>query len=268
MIKALRANIKTNLTFYRRNSMLMLAALVMLALFVIMSVPSLMFVSASKKFEIIKLVFSQMRGFFLVLVAMLGLITIPYHINSRNIKMVLTKPCPVEIWLLAHFLSAALVAVVLQLIMFTVVGVLFFVWKIPWQWGVLYTVINNFMVTMVVFSYITFLSALFHPIISAMVALFFTSGTFYYLIMMIEAGSKIAGIRGATLEVIGKLLNFIYMIIPIYNPFSDEKRGIYNSMRVIPGDMKYLLYTLGYTILISAFFYFLTSYFIRKKRYI
>jgi len=268
MIKALRANIKTNLIFYRRNRMLIVMALVMLVLFIIMSVPSLIFVSASKKFDIIKTVFSQMRGLFLVLVAILGLITIPFHINSRNIKMVLTKPCPVEIWLLSHFISAALIAVVLQVIMLLVVGVMFFVWKIPWQWGVLYMLANNFMVTMVIFSYLTFLSVLFHPIISAMIALFFTSSNFYYLSMMSEAGSKIEGIRGVMLIWVNKLIYFLYMVLPAYNPFEEEKDVVYDSMRVVSGDVKYLLYTLGYTILISTFFYFLTDYCIRKKRHI
>jgi hypothetical protein len=58
------------------------------------------------------------------------------------------------------------------------------------------------------------------------------------------------------------------MIMPDLEPFSKETLEVYNSYRVTAAEWPYLGYTLGYSLLLTVFFYLLADYVLKRKRHI
>lgn len=270
MIKQLIANIKTNLKFYRRSRLLVLIGLFLLFIGGLMSIPSMLLITAAKKFDIIKEFFSTLSGFTVFFTAALGLLTLSYHKRNRCIKMVITKPCLPEIWLLSNFLSAIIVCFTLYVSALLISSGLSAIWHIPVQWGLIYVTLNSFCRAIIILSYLIFLAVIFHPGIAVLTALFFQSGLFYYLVIWATAGLQTMddSVTKVFLQYLKQVLYFIYMILPIFAPFSDETLSIYNSFRAATTDLKYLLYTFIYTVILASFFYVLAGYFLKKKRHI
>ena len=113
-MKQFRANLVATLIFFRRNRLVALVGLFLCFIWCATLIPSLIFMSASDKFMLIRQVLEQSQGFVLVFVAALAVMTLAYNFNHRCFKMVVTKPCPSETWLLANYAAVLLVAVVLQ----------------------------------------------------------------------------------------------------------------------------------------------------------
>lgn len=270
MNKHLIANIKTNLKFYRRNKLLILIAIFFLFIWGMAFIPSLIFISAGQKFKIIQSFLQQSGWFINIFIAALGMLTIFHHMNSRSYKMVITKPCSPEIWLLSNFISAMLVAASLYLLVFLSSLIMFLVWHIPLQWGLLYIILDGFFRSVISFSILTFLTVVVHPFIAVLVISLINEGTFYWLIVLVSAGLKTATKLSAKIILyIGKyFLYVIYMLLPSFTPFSDETHKIYSGLKIIPSDLKYLGLTFLYTTLISLLFYFLADYSLKSKRHI
>jgi hypothetical protein len=262
-------NIKINLTFYRRNRLVQLIALFLLIIFCFMLIPSVIFDSSTMKFKLIRRLQSQMSAFIMLTTAALALLTIHYHTRSRCIKMVLTKPCLPETWLLSVFLSAILLCFILHAISFSIMTGLFIIWQIPFQWGLIFITLESFAKTVVIYSYLTMLTSLMHPALAALIALGVNEMSLYMLITFIM--SSLQGVADPLkrffLKSLEQICTFFYIILPNYSPFSDDVSAIQKSYRVTGTEWLYLLYILGYAFLFAAFSYFATTFFFKRKRY-
>src|SRR5438046_2078868 len=138
MLVQLKSCMTVNFKFYWRNRLLLILALIMLFITLISSIPSMLVTTSSDKFTVVQSLFESLGWFSYFLIAALGVITISHHLRNRNLKMVITKPCPIEIWLLANVGSSLLVAIGLYAGVLLVASVLFLAWHIPFQWGLLY----------------------------------------------------------------------------------------------------------------------------------
>jgi len=266
--KQLAANISANFKFYRRNRLVLLITLFLLFVLGLFSIPSIFFITPAKKFTLVQELVSMLAGFTIFITAALGILSVSYNLRSRCLKMVITKPCSMETWLLSHFISALIVCAALSVFILVLAFVLLFIWHIPLQWGIIYVVLDGFFRATIIFSYIVFLSVIFHPILAVLVALFFQADTFYGLAIWAKAGVAAGIVKKAYLGFLEKLFYSFYMILPSMSPYSDKTKKIYLSFRVDAPDWKYLLYTFFYTLIVSAFFYLLADYFLKRRRHI
>lgn len=261
---------KVNFKFYKRNRLLVVASLFIIFLMGLSTIPALVFFSKTKHLDMITTVFSRLSSFTTIITAGLGLLLISHHVSSRNVKMVFTKPCSPEVWLGSSLASALAVAMTMYAGIFIICSLLFAIWDIPYQWGVLYVVLNDFLIAIILLSYISFLSVVFHPVIAVLFMLIFHESTFYFFKMILSGGIKALGESSVVplLKVLKGLVDFIYMVLPTFSPFSEKTAKIYSSLRLSDAGLQYIFYTCGYALISAAFFYLLSVYFLKRKRLI
>lgn len=270
MYQQLLANIKTNFKFYRRNRLLLVAAILIVVVLGLSSLPMMFFLTKTKYLFIIKTIFSELSGFATIITAGLGLLFISHHIRNRSTKMVFTKPCSPEMWLFSGFLSAVIVSLILYMMIFIVCSILFWAWDVPFQWGMLYVTVNDFLQAVVILSYISLLAVLFHPVVVVLFIFIFNESAFYSIKVFLIGGIKAAGESSIVplLKVIKGFIDIAYMIVPTFSPYSGKTGTVYSSFRTSTQDWGYLLLSFTYILFASALFYLLSVYFLKKKRHI
>lgn len=270
MYALLRANIETNFVFYRRNRLLVAAALFIVLIMCLTSIPSIIFTSRTQHLDLIKIVLRQMTGFATIVTVGLGLLLVSQHIRDRSVKMVFTKPCLPEVWLLGSFISAGLVAFALFAGSLLVSFILFAIWGIPFQTGVLFIVLNEFFQAMSLMAFGTFLSVVFHPVLALFVLLVLQESLFYWLKVMLTGGIKALGEGSlvALLKLVKMPVDALYMLWPSFSPYEAKTSRLSNSLRGADADWTYLLLAVTYSVVLMAAFYFLTGYVLKKKRYV
>lgn len=264
------ANVGVNFKFYRRNRLLLVAGLLILLVASLSAVPSLFFLTKSQHLSIIIKVAEELSSFATIIVPFLGLLLISQHLGNRSAKMIFTKPCPPEIWLISSSMSAVMVAAVFYAGIFLLCSLLFFVWEIPFQWGLVFVILNDFSHVLIWLAYITFLAVVFHPVVAVMFVFIFQEGIFYYLKLLLISGIKTAGEGSFAifLTSVKWLVDTIFLIIPITDPFEEKTRGVYESLRGTDADWLILVATWGYALGVSLFFFLLANYFLKRKRLI
>lgn len=266
-MKQFQANLVASLIFFRRNRLVVLVGLLLCFMWGATLIPSLIFMSASDKFTLIRSMLEQSQGFVLVFVAVMAVMAVAYNINNRCLKMVVTKPCPPEMWLLAHYAAVLLVALVLQALILAAGIVLFKVWHIPMQWGVFYLFAESFLRIVTVVSILSFLVSVMHPLLAIVLMTLANEGTFYGLLILLSAV-----LTGATghVKMLYNIANVavyaLYLVVPSYSPFERQVQVIHSSLRMGWGDVKWLGLTLIYTVLVTALFYTLTAIVLRRRR--
>ncbi len=270
MYGKLRANVETNLIFYRRNRLLVAAALFIVLIIVLTSVPALIFTSKTQHLDMIQAVIGMLTSFGTLVTAGLGLMLVSQHIRDRSVKMVFTKPCLPEVWLLGSFLSAGIVACVLFAGALMISSVLFAVWNIPFQSGVLFVVLIKFFQAISLMAFSTFLSVIFHPVLALFVLLVLRESLFYWLKIMLTGSIKTLehGFLVTLLKVVKVFVDALYMLWPTFNPYGEKMRRLVTSLRGSDADWTYLFLAITYSVLLTAAFYFLTGYVLKKKRYV
>lgn len=270
MYAQLRANIETNLIFYRRNRLLVAAAIFIVIIMGLTSIPALLFTSKSQHLELIKTAMHLVTGFATVVTVGLGLMLISQHIRDRSVKMVFTKPCLPEVWLLSSFLSAGLVAGVLFAVALLVTSLLCAIWSIPFQSGIVYILLNGYFQAMSLMAFATFLSVIFHPVMALFVLLVVQEGLFYWLKVMLVAGIKAAGESAFVplLKFIKMIADALYMLWPTFSPYGAKMSQVSSTLRGSDADWSYLVLAIVYAVVLTAMFYFLTGYVLKKKRYV
>ena len=101
MNTTLRANIRTNLRFYARNRLLLILSLLFGGIMSLSLLPSLFFTSAGTRFHILLQIYSAFRTFLFIVVGMIALLSVWYHRSQKCVKLVFTKPCSPENWILS-----------------------------------------------------------------------------------------------------------------------------------------------------------------------
>lgn len=270
MYQQILANIQTNLVFYRRNRLLIAASLFIVLVLGLGVLPSMFFLSNTQRLDQLRMVFKQINTLAMFLTAGLGLMLISQHIRDRSIKMVFTTPCLPETWLLSSFLSAALVAFVLYAGSFVIASILSLVWGIPFPAGIVSISVNEFFQTVSLMAFVTFLSTVAHPVLVAMFLIIFRESTIYSLKGLLAAGVKAGGAKSflPLLKLLKVIIDTAYMVLPTFNPYEEKTARVYSSLRGSDADWNYLLLAIAYALAVTALFYFLTAYVLKKKRYV
>jgi hypothetical protein len=270
MIRQLLACVKVNYIFYRRNSLLVVVALLLVGGLILMALPSVFLEGAAKKFDAVRKILESLNTFLYLFTALIALVTVFQHLRDRSLKMVITKPCPISVWMLANFAGALLLMAALYTIVYLVAGILFWAWHVPFQSGLVYEWLYAVCRAAILFSYLTLLTTLVHPVIAGMIAVFLREGTFYYTYLLV------AGIYPhvdhpmlkTVLRALKPALYAGYMVAPIYSPYEKEAQAVASSLRIQPGDLAGLGYTVLYTFVFAAFCYALSTILLQRRRLI
>ncbi len=267
MAELLRANVAAHLAFYRR-SRLLLAFLILFAVFTALEfVPQLFVPSGVQNFNTLREIFSTLNFFLKLFAAGLGLFIISSHLRNRSLKMVFTKPCPPAVWLGSAFVSAVIVAFLLNAVVLGGLAVLSLLWHIPVRSGLLFISADTFVASIAIAAYLMVLATLLHPALAAIVAIIFNADMFYDGFVWARSSIR-AGNHSPGLRVLESVFHFLYLAAPIIHPFEKKTENIYSSLRVMHGEWNYLLYSLGYSFALSAFCYFIALAFLQRRRHI
>jgi ABC-type transport system involved in multi-copper enzyme maturation permease subunit len=267
MAELLKANILANFAYYRRSRLLMAFMLVFLVLTGLSSLPPLFTDSGVQKFNALQGIFNDLTGFLPFFAGALGLFIISSHLRSRNLKMVFTKPCSPAVWLLSAILSAVAVSLLLNAVVLVSAVLLSFGWHVPVRAGLVFISIDTFAASVGIIGYLMLLAMLVHPAIAVTCALIFNASMFYDFQIWAQSAIR-AGNTSVTMRVLGRVFHFLYLILPMEHAFGKKTEGIYNSLRVVHGDWKYLLYSFGYALVLAAFCYSLALFTLQRKRHI
>jgi ABC-type transport system involved in multi-copper enzyme maturation permease subunit len=267
MAEMLRANVLANFAYYRRSRLLLAFMFAFLLLTGLSSLPPLFTDSGVQSFNALHQVFSNLNGFLLFLAGGLGLFIISSHLRSRSLKMVFTKPCSPALWLMSAILSAVAVSLLLNGVVLGSAVVLSLGWHVPVRAGLAFVSMDTFVASIGIIAYLMLLSTLVHPAIAVTFALIFNADLFYSAQMWTHA-VILSGNSSTALRVLERLFHYLYLLLPMVHPFDKKTESIYSSLRVAHGEWKYLLYSLGYALALSAFCYFLALFALQRKRHI
>ncbi|MCK4910182.1 MAG: hypothetical protein KAR83_01000 [Thermodesulfovibrionales bacterium] len=263
----LLANIRTNLRFFRRNRLFLVALLFFIITSSLSFLPNMFLSGSADRFDTVVSIISSLGTFGYLLSGTMILILVSYHLRGRSLKMVVTKPCTPALWAGAGMLTAGLVAFVFYLVVALVCSGLMLAWEIPFQWGIFYVCAYRFLVCLIVISYLGFLAVVMHPVAAIFFLLVVNDDLLYYFILMLESKAQSAGEgAAATLSGFGALLiKSIYGVLPSFSPVSKKAGAVFSSLRVMPGEWLSLVYVCGYALVAVSFFYLLTIYVLGKK---
>ena len=262
------ASVRTNLVFYRRNRVLVLAGIVIMLTLAI----SLITVSytASKQFDLVRALVSMIEGFCFVFSAFLGLMSISHHVRTRSVKLVLTRPFSLGAWVLSHFVSALLVILVMHIVAFVSAMMMFAAWDLPFQWGLIVELGVSVMACVTVFTFLLLLSTVVHPVVAAVIALIFSPSSVHGMLTMLELPRRLAegGVARFFYNALEWLLTGFYYLLPEYYPFADGLAVVFTTYRVTRFDLPYLILSAMYTPIVAALCLLLTIVVLSRKRLI
>jgi ABC-type transport system involved in multi-copper enzyme maturation permease subunit len=262
------ASVRTNFVFYRRSRVLVLVAIVV-ALTLGISLISVTLTS-SKQFDLLRSLVSLVEGFCFVFSALLGLLSVSQHVRSRSVKLVLTRPFPLGGWVLSHVVSGAIFIAVMHLFILIGATVLFMVWDLPFQSGLLVEVGVSAFACLTVFTFMMLLSTVVHPLVAAVVAIVFNPASVQGILTMIEVPRRSAesALGGFFYDLLAWLFTGVYYLLPEYYPFSEGLQTVFNTYRVSLFDTPYLILSAMYTPIVAALCLLLSIVVLERKRLI
>ncbi len=267
MAELLKANLLAHFAYYRRSRLLLAFLIVFLLLTGLSSLPALFAHSGVQSFYSLREIFSTLNVFLLFLAGGLGLFIISSHLRSRSLKMVFTKPCSPALWLVSAFMAAVAVCLLLNAIVLGSAVVLSLVWHLPVRAGLVFVSVNTFIASVGIIAYLMLLTMLVHPAVAVAFALIFNADLFYNGQLWAQATIR-SGSSSWILRVLERLFHYLYLLLPMVFPFEKKTESIYSSLRVLHGEWAYLLYSFGYALALSAFFYLLALFALQRRRHI
>jgi hypothetical protein len=257
-------NVRAHLRFFARNRLLLAFGVVLAVMMGLSTIPMFLFETSANRFSALQTLVAQANNTALIFTASLGLFAVSSHLRSRNLKMVLTKPCPPSVWLASVFLAALLVGVALHGVVALSGTALSLAWDIPLQPGLAFVSVDSLLQATIWLSVLTTLTVVVHPVLAVLFALLVSDSTFYGLEYMIESSVATSG-PSSGLTVAGVVVGSFYTLLPMTAPFGERMEDVHGSWRVAGGDWLVLGGAVGYASLLTVFLYLLSLYLLRRR---
>ncbi|MFB6357303.1 MAG: hypothetical protein ABEJ65_12420, partial [bacterium] len=258
-MKQLKACVRANLQFYRRNNLLVIFMYVLMFIVIASMVPSLFNLSNTKSFSMIKRFMTTLNGAVYYFTVAVGLLTLSAPIRKRSLKLVLTKPCKLWTWILSHYVAVLGLSALLYAGISLLGSALFLMSGLPLQDGLLFVPLDYFCRTAIVFSVTLFLTSFIHPLIAVVFIVFLNDSILYKPLLFIKAGlqSMEPSSWRTSLQGLKYVVQGLYLMMPNYAPFSRKTKGIYKSFNVPTESWIYLAGSLAYALIVGAFCFLL-----------
>jgi hypothetical protein len=262
-----RANVLADFAFYRRSRLLLAFAIICVLITCLSALPAIFSDSGVESFRTLQGIFSELNGMLLFLAGAVGLFVISSHLRSRALKMVFTKPCTPSVWLGSAFLSAVLVSLLLNTMILAGTATLSLIWHLPIRTALLFISTENFITSVGIIAYLMLLATLLHPALAVTFILIFNAEMFYDFQLWTQGAIR-AGNSSLYLRALEKVFHFFYLLLPMFNAYGKKTQDVSYSLRVAHGEWKYLLYSFGYVLTLSAFCYFSALFALQRKPHI
>ena len=95
----------------------------------------------------------------------------------------------------------------------------------------------------------------------------FNADLFYEAQMWAQSVIR-SGNSSLALRLLGRLFHYLYLLLPMVHVFGKKTENIYSSLRVVHGEWRYPLFSLGYALALAAFCYFLALFALQRKNHI
>ena len=268
MLNKVIANAQANLIFYRRNKLLWLIGLFFLIYCGLSMIPAFFYTTSQNKFDVLLMALRSIFFFVKVFVLAMGVLTVWYQLRNRCYKMVVTRPCPPELWIVGTYASALFVILILYLAIFGCCLLFFVAFKVPVQWGILYLMGDEFGSLLAQFSLLNLLCVLMHPFMGFLIYLTFNDWVFYQLTILTSAGYQGAeSAWGKALYGMGKaLFSILYFAVPSWDLNGKRTDAVWQSLRLEPEDLSRVALMVLYGLLVAALCFSLTSFVLRRRR--
>ncbi|MDD5556565.1 MAG: hypothetical protein PHN82_04850 [bacterium] len=266
----LREQIRVQIVFFRRNRLIRAVGLFVGIILAVMLIPSVATRSSMTRFDLIRRIQQEIGRFAFVMGVALAVLTFYYHVSTRCIKMVLTKPCRPEGWMLSVFLSTVLACSSMHLLGLVLATILSLVWTIPFQTGIIFVAIEGIASSTVALSWAVLLATFLHPAVAVLIIMVIHERLLYWL-MIVTMGAMDGTtdqVRLFMLRMVQQLLAACYVLLPTYSPLADKVKGVHLSYRVLAMDWVSLAGILGYALLFAAFCYVVSTLIFLHRRYI
>jgi len=267
MAELFKANILVDLTYYRRSRLLLAFMLVFLLITGLQSLPPLFMNSGVQNFNSLQQIVTTLNFFILILSAGMGLLIISSHLRNRSLKMVFTKPCPPDVWLLSAFLSAAAMSLLLNVVVLGSGVLLSVLWHLPVRMGLVFVSAETFVASLGLIAYLMLLTMLMHPALAAIVAIIFNADLFFQFDLWTKAAIR-SGNSSLALRMVERAFHSLYILLPIVYPFDKQVENIHTSLRVLSSEWKYPIFSFGYALALSAFCYCASLFALKKRNHI
>jgi hypothetical protein len=159
------------------------------------------------------------------------------------------------------------VTLLLNLVVLASAVVLSFVWHLPVRAGLLFISVDTFVASVGLIAYLMLLATLVHPAIAVTFALIFNADLFYDAQMWAQSVIR-SGNSSLALRLLGRLFHYLYLLLPMVHAFGKKTESIYSSLRVLHGEWRYPLFSLGYALALAALCYFLALFALQRKNHI
>lgn len=268
MNNLLKANVVTHLRFCARNRLVLVFGLLVAGVIVLCMSFSMFFISRNSRFDIVLRLFGTLSGGITVLLGLIALLLVWYHRSQRCVKLVFTKPCTPEVWVLSHYLTGAVLGLGGMALVLALTAGLMGLWGLPWQWGVLPAAFCGLLGMAWMFSYLMALSTVMHPILAFFALQVLSDRLFYQLALMCRAGAESTHLFGAGTLLFGleKICLGLYLLLPGGHLFGEHLSRLNSGFRMEAGDWPYLLGEAGYTALFVLLMYLLTVLALKRQR--
>jgi hypothetical protein len=140
-------------------------------------------------------------------------------------------------------------------------------WHVPVRAGLVFVSVDTFVASLGLIAYLMLLATVLHPAVAATLALIFNADMFYSVQLWTMAAIR-SGNSSKALRVLDRIFHYLYLALPMIHPYGKETRDVYASLRVAPGDWKYLLFSLGYGLTLSVFCYLLALLALQRQKHI
>ena len=266
MMRLILANVGVHLKFYRRNRLLLLVVLI-LAVF---SLPILtvQMMSAGDKFRNVQIAVTFAAGMSELLGALLGLTLYSHHASGRSLKMIFTKPCPPEAWLLSAFVAGGAVLLAFHLLVLGAALVMFVAWGLPVQWGVVLVLAHSFLQAFLWFGWMLFLTLAMPPVAAGALGLMLNASMMHMLLqrLVLDASGESGWFSVAAQAALKYIVMAAYALLPETSLYTQELKALKESYRFDVGALGYIALSGIYVLLASALFLCGSNAILRRRQ--
>jgi len=268
MWEQIQLNTMINLKYYLRNRLMIVVIIIICFFFSMGFIPMLFFTSQLEKLQIMIMFFNQVNGLLKYLLGLIALFTVYHHISIKCLKVVFTKPCLPEYWLLSHFISPVLISAGMYSGTLIVSLLLAVAWALPVKAVIALLILTEFFKSLIIISCCTFLGILVHPVLAAFLLLITTVLTFARMMVGGALKSVKSVIGQWVLKIVKMVFDAINYILPSFSPYENELGKAYYTFKLAVENYPYIALVIGYSLVVSALFYFASVYLLKKKKYL
>lgn len=238
-MKQLWGCLKINFTHLRRRKIIVILGVLALLLILVLGYFVLPFMNLLSSGtaelipqfkDVVPEVYGYVLKFLLVMTAVIALVSMSDSLRERSLKMIVTRPCPIETWVASHFLLGLGVIFTGMTLLTFAVKMLFQAYELPFTvyWWIV--TVDHCLTAVSLFSFVAVLSLFVRPVVGALLAGVLNANVLGYVLEGLA--SLPYSSMGAVTRVITSTIYYVsfllYLVAPYYFPYQRSEIQYFN----------------------------------------